>query len=226
LTGQRSKEGETRNTGEKVGRGTRATRTPAEVHAEGSHAGRERIIARTPAEMVWSGISRRWQAQTRLTKWAEVASILGLVIGVVALLLQTRSEGKSPSTNSPIAISHGNNNPVFYGGNNTFNSITTPAAPSVTAGPASKIYVFVGEQAARDDLDFALSTEGSVANAIAILKEFPHSSAREEECQRVFQYAIKHSRREDANAVAQECFEGQHLVEALEEVSTIHTLEK
>ena len=224
MTSQGSREGKTLNADDKGGSRTRTARTSADVHKEGSRARGERI--KNLVEMVWPGILRRGQARRRLTKWAEIASILGFLIGVVPFLLKSRSEPKSPSTNSPITISHGDNNAVFYGGNNTLNSITVPTGPSATAGPAPETYVFVSERAARIDLDFALNTEGSVGKARAILKEFPHSSAREEECQRVLQFAIKHSERKDADAVAHECFQGQELFQALEDVSTIHTSEQ
>ena len=95
----------------------------------------------------------------------------------------------------------------------------------MTATPASETYVFVSEDAARSDLDFALNREGHVGKALDILKGFPPSPAREEECERVFQFAIKHSQRGRADAVARECFKGQVFLDALEQVKLIHTQE-
>lgn len=154
-------------------------------------------------------------------KMVVVLGIAGSIASIVAHF------DTKPATNFAHITSYGDNSPIqtFYGGNNNVSITTTAPVPSAVVGPASKSYTFVSEDAARSDLDFALNTQGDLGSAIAILKGFPTSTAREEECERVFGYAVKRSRRNDAGTIARECFEGQHLSQALQEVSTIHTQE-
>jgi hypothetical protein len=146
--------------------------------------------------------------------------IAGSVASIVGIFNRTPA-----STNFLHAVSQGSNSPVqtFYGGNNTINSITTTAAPPATATPGTETYV--DEWSARADLDFALDIKGDLHEARAVLNAFPPSAAKEEECQRTFQYAIKHSRRNDADAIAHECFTGRQLFDALAQVKSIHTQE-